>query len=132
MCTLETLKPGQKGTRELLTRFGPSLLCVLSRYDEGRREQLKTVELIAQWRTRERVATCHGSRSPCPRAGGVATRQVVPRIGGWERDLQRQVKSAGGRWVADQRVWILRRDAAESLDLLARRVVEVDGCGTAR
>ena len=45
MSTLKTLKPGQKGTKELLTRFGQSLLCVRYRYDEARREHVKTVEL---------------------------------------------------------------------------------------
>ncbi len=46
MRTTKTLKPGQKGTKELVTRFGPSLLLVRYRYDEDRREHLKTVELI--------------------------------------------------------------------------------------
>ena len=34
MRTLRTLKAGQKGDQELLTRYGPSLLCVRYRYDE--------------------------------------------------------------------------------------------------
>ncbi len=38
MRTVKTLKPGQKGTKELLRRFGPSLLNVRYRYDEDRRE----------------------------------------------------------------------------------------------
>ncbi len=142
MRTVKTLKPGQKGTKELLTRFGPSLLCVRYRYDEGRRERLKTVELVVERRSQEREAECPGSRSsgarmpgarmpgarmpgarmPGARAGGVATRRVALRIGWRERDLQRRVKSAGGRWDPGRRVWIVRRDAAERLDLLARVV----------
>ncbi len=46
MRTVKTLKPGQKGTKEMLTRFGPSLLYVRYRYDEARREHVKTVELV--------------------------------------------------------------------------------------
>ena len=41
MRTVTTLKPGQKGIEELLTRFGPSLLCVRDRHDEVRREHLE-------------------------------------------------------------------------------------------
>ncbi len=48
MRTVKTLKPGQKGTKELLTRFGPSLLYVRYRYDEDRREHVKTVELVVR------------------------------------------------------------------------------------
>ena len=51
-----------------------------------------------------------------------APRKVALRIDVWERDLQRRVKSAGGRWDPDRRVWFLRRDAAERLGLLGRVV----------
>ncbi len=40
MRTLKTLKPGKRGTRELLSRYGSSLLCVRYRYDERTRERL--------------------------------------------------------------------------------------------
>ncbi len=122
MRTVKTLKPGQKGTKELSTRFGPSLLMVRYRYDEDRREHLKTVELVIQRRSRDREAECPGSRSPGARPGSASSRRVALRIGWRERDLQRRVKSAGGRWDGDRRVWILRRDAVERLDLLARVV----------
>ena len=36
--------------------------------------------------------------------------------------VQRRVKSAGGRWDPVSRVWMLRRDTAERLDLLSRVV----------
>ncbi len=55
-------------------------------------------------------------------AGGSANRQVAPRIGGWERHLHQQVKSAGGQWYPVGRVWFLRRDVVEGLDLLSRVV----------
>ncbi len=158
MRTVKTLKPGQKGTKELLTRFGPSLLSprkpeslrfrlfgpglpaqetvleysdgllgVRYRYDEGSREHVKTVELVVQRRSREGEAECLGSRTagartPGARAGGVAARRVALRIGWRERDLQQRVKSAGGRWDPVRRVWMLRRDVAERLDLMPRVV----------
>ena len=44
------------------------------------------------------------------------------RVSRREKELQSRVKSAGGRWDPVRRVWILRRDAAERLDLLDRIV----------
>ncbi len=132
MCTVKTLKPGQQGTKELLPCFGPSLLCVRYRYDEDRREHVKTVELVVQRRSREGEAGSPGSRPSDARrslqtgsvsasgAGGAQPRRVALRIGWQERDLQQRVKSAGGWWDPDRRVWLLRRDVAERLDLLAR------------
>jgi hypothetical protein len=40
------LKPGQKGTKQLLTQYGDRLVCVRYRYDAQRKKRLKTVELI--------------------------------------------------------------------------------------
>ncbi len=94
-----------------MTRFGPSLLRVRYRYDDDRREHLKTVELVVQRHSRDRKLDCPESRPPERRARG-APQQVALRIGWRERDLQRRVKSAGGRWDPARRVWLLRRDAA--------------------
>ncbi len=113
MRTLKTLKPGQDG---------PSLLCVRYRYDEGTRERVKTVELVVERKARGGEGEGPGSRASGARAAGVARRRVALRIGREERGLQRRVKSAGGRWDPDRRVWMVRRDAVEQLDL-TRRVV---------
>ena len=122
MRTLRTLKPGQKGTKELLARHGSSLLRVRYRYDEDTREHLKTVELVVQRRSRERGLESLRTRKPRSVANGAARRKVALRIGWREREVQRRVKSAGGRWDPVRRVWILRRDLAERLDLLHRVV----------
>ncbi len=102
MRTVKTLKPGQDGTKELLTRFGPSLLYVRYRYDEDRREHVKTVELVVQRRSRDGEAECLGSRASDARAsletgsvsssgaGGARTWRVALRIGWRERDLQQR------------------------------------------
>ena len=42
------LKPGQKGTRRLVDKYGESLLCVRYRYDEIRGVKLKTVVIIVE------------------------------------------------------------------------------------
>lgn len=110
MRTLKTLKPGQAGTKELLARFGPSLLCVRYRYDEVTRQRLKTVELIVQRRSRP-------AEGPRP-----AARTVFVRVAWSEIVLRQQVKAAGGRWDPAARLWVLRRDRAERLGLLGRVV----------
>ncbi len=122
MRTLKTLKPGQRGTQELQARYGPSLLCFRYRYDEVTRERLKTVELVVQRRSPQSESECHGPRWLRRQATGAEGRTVALRIGWRERDLQSRVKLAGGRWDRRRRVWILRREMAERLDLLHRVV----------
>ncbi|MCP3997046.1 MAG: hypothetical protein GY722_18580 [bacterium] len=135
MLPKKTLKPGQKGTKGMLKRYGPSLLNVRYRYDEARREHVKTVEIVVQRRSREGEAECSGTRASGARASGTQVaggrsarsgagtpRRVALRIGRRERVLQQRVKSAGGRWDPVRRVWFLRRDEAERLDLLPRVV----------
>ena len=122
MRTLKTLKPGQHGTKELLTRFGPSLLFVRYRYDDDSRERVKTVELVVERKSRGGDGEDPGSRKLGVQAAGVASRRVALQVGLQERGLQRRVKAAGGRWDPNRRVWWLRQDAAERLDLM-RRVV---------
>ncbi len=122
MRTLKALKPGQKGTKDLSARYGPSLLLVRYRYDDDTRERLKTVELVGERRSREREAKCPGSRKVNNHAGGASRRRVALSIGWREKDLQRRVRSAGGRWGPVRRVWMLRRDVAERLELLDRVV----------
>ena len=40
------LKPGQKGTKQLLAQYGDRLICVRYRYDAQRKKRFKTVELV--------------------------------------------------------------------------------------
>ncbi len=122
MRTLKTLKPGQRGIKDLMTRFGSSLLYVRYRRDEDTGERLKTVELVGQRRWPQGEAEGSGPGAIGVRDGGAGRRKVALRIGLRERDLQWRVKSAGGRWDPARRVWVLRRDLAERLDLLHRVV----------
>jgi hypothetical protein len=94
------------------------------RYDEDQRERLKTVELVVDRCSRQAEADRHGSRKLGDPAAGAAPRTVALRIGWRERDLQRRIKSAGGRWYPGRKVWMLRRDVVERLGLLHRVVGE--------
>ena len=42
------LKPGQKGTKALVEKYGEALVCVRYRYYEASRTRIKTVELIVE------------------------------------------------------------------------------------
>ena len=48
MITRLKLKPGQKGTKSLVEKYGEALVCVRYRYDEVSRTRIKTVELIVE------------------------------------------------------------------------------------
>lgn len=46
METKLTLKPGKRGTKKLLRKYGKRLVCVRYRYDEETEMRYKTIELI--------------------------------------------------------------------------------------
>ncbi len=92
------------------------------RYDEATRERLKTVEWVVQRRSPKAESECRGPRRLRAQAKGAESRTVVPCIGWRERALQSRVKLAGGRRDRVRRVWNLRREMAERLDLLHRVV----------
>jgi len=107
------LKPGQKGTKQLLAQYGDRLICVRYRYDAQRKKRFKTVELLVAERDWE---------PPRPRFAhdqivglGVAFAEVAAR---------ERVKQAGGTWNPERRVWQLRYDRAVALGLKSRIVDE--------
>jgi hypothetical protein len=150
MRTLKTLRPGQKGTKELVGRYGTSLLCVRYRFDDLMRERVKTVELIIQRRSAEptlaplpvQTAAPPAGRTGASRApvvvGRAASKAALPgprsaaqrvalRIHWGETDLRQRIKSNGGWWDPHRRLWLLRRDHAERLGLLHRAAAEAGG-----
>jgi len=91
------LKPSQKGTKQLMAKYGDALVCVRYRYDEEKRKQIKTVEIIVS----EREWT-----PPPPR---YSHDDMVPlRIGYTEKALQEQARSAGGCWDRGRKLWFVR------------------------
>ena len=52
------LKPGQKGTKQLLSQYGTRLVCVRYRYDAQQKKRFKTVELIVAERPWEPPGSC--------------------------------------------------------------------------
>ena len=95
MRIVKTVKPGQKGTKELLSRYGACLLCVRYRCDEDTHESVKTVELVVRRRSVKHEAECEGSGKRGGRPGGPGSRRVAVRIG-WRRGSCRVGSSRRG------------------------------------
>jgi hypothetical protein len=113
MRTLLHLKPGQKGTKQLLTQYGDRLVCVRYRYDAQRKRRFKTVELIVAEREWE---------PPPPRYA--ADTIVRVHVGFAEVEMRDQVKQAGGKWNPSRKIWELRYGQVVGLKLEGRIVEE--------
>ena len=107
------LKPGQKGTKQLLAQYGDRLICVRYRYDAERKKGLKTVELRVAERDWEP-----------PRRHLAHDRIVGLRVAFADVAVRDRVKQAGGTWNPDRRVWQLRYDRVLALGLTDRIVDE--------
>ncbi len=107
------LKPGQKGTKQLLAQYGDRLICVRYRYDAQRKKRFKTVELLVAERDWQ---------PPGPR---FADDQIVGlHVAFADAAVRERVKQAGGKWNPDRRVWQLRYDRVMALRLASRIVDE--------
>ena len=113
MRTLLHLKPGEKGTKQLLAQYGDGLVCVRYRDDAQRKKRFRTVELIVWKREWE----------PPPRRFA-ADAMVGVRVGFAAVELRDHVKQAGGKWHRSRKVWELRNDHVVTLTLEARIVEE--------
>jgi hypothetical protein len=97
MKTRLILKPGQRGTKRLVEKYGDALVCVRFRYDAVLRQRLKTVELIV-----ERI-----NWEPPPQR--FALDELVPlHIEAYDMQKRSQAKEAGGRWDREKRLWFVR------------------------
>ena len=103
--------PGQPGTKALLTIYGDRLVCVRYRYDRIQGKRYKTVEIIvdeAPWRP--------PAQTPAPET------IVYLQVAWGERAIAQQIKAAGGQWHRGYKLWAIRCDHAQPLDLLERMV----------
>jgi hypothetical protein len=84
MKTHTHLKPGQKGTRRLVEKFGDALLCVRYRYDAIRGVRLKTVEIVVE-------------EKPCKSFLRYKDEDIVSLILSYtKKDLRDKLKALGG------------------------------------
>jgi hypothetical protein len=106
------LKPGQPGTKKWLEKFGEDLLCVRYRDDKVNHRKLTTVEIIVE----QRAWKINPQRIP-------RNKLMTIQVGYDEKNIQRLVRSAGGKWNRTGQVWQL--SYGEILDLgLEQRIVK--------
>lgn len=105
------LKPGQKGTKKLLQQYGKQLVYVRYRYDDKRKKRLKTIELIVEEKEWE-----SGKNQL------VENEIVCVQINLMEKELQHKVKTAGGVWNRNKKVWELPYRQVLELNLEERIV----------
>lgn len=116
-------RPGEKGTRKLVEKYGERLICIRYRYDPARRKRLKTVELIIaeeDWQPPEP----HPQELKPAGLGPTTfyTRRVGIRLAYDEVDLRRQVKAVGGMWDPAERLWFVPEEYVRRLGLVQRVV----------
>jgi hypothetical protein len=109
MDVVKTLKPGKPGTKRLQERYGEQLVAVRYRLDRKTNTHYTTVELIV-----EQKYALYKTLLPAH------TPQVALRIFRHENDLQRLIRSAGGKWDRENQVWLIERSEAERLGLAER------------
>jgi hypothetical protein len=100
------LKPGQKGTKALVEKYGDALVCVRYRYDEARRTRIKTVELIVE------------RKELSPSLDNKEDETLVPvQIAFRETTLKEMAKKMGGRWDPEVRLWYIPFGKIKGTDL---------------
>lgn len=106
------LKPGQKGTKHLVEKYGKALLYVRYRYDEDRGVRLKTVEIVVE----EKAWNPH-----LP----LRDEDVVPMIVNFsEMDLREKLKDAGGRWNPEEKLWFVPYGQIRGTELEDRILID--------
>ncbi|MEJ2637314.1 MAG: hypothetical protein P8184_18760 [Calditrichia bacterium] len=111
MNIVRKLRPGQPGTKKWVNQYGEKLLCVRYRYNRDESQKLKTVEIIVEKSRWEP----DGERIP-------HNKMVDLHIKYGEISLGKLVKSAGGRWNKEKKLWELAYGEAVALGLKERIV----------
>jgi len=100
------LRPGNRGTKKLVSQYGDKLMCVRYRYDETAKKRYKTVELI--------VDEINWSPKTTP------VNNTFLFIDWNEKELQEIAKSNGGTWSHTRKLWKLNYETIQKLGLEAR------------
>lgn len=113
MITRLTLKPGQKGTKALVEKYGSDLVCIRYRYDEESRMRIKTVELIEE------------KKGLPAKQQKFADEALVPvRIAYGELDLGKMARKPGGKWDPAGKVWLIKYGNIRGTVLEAHMVLD--------
>jgi len=99
------LKPGQKGTKQLLEKYGKALLCVRYRYDEAHCVRLKTVEITIE-------------EKPLQPPFRFRDTDIVPvSVLFTEEVFRDKLKTSGGRWDPLTKSWLVPFGAVRGTEL---------------
>jgi hypothetical protein len=105
------MNAGEKGTKKLVERFGDRLVCVRYRYDYENMRKMKTVELIIEEGSLPKTS----SRIPLNKIMKLSVAYE-------EFSIRRLIRSVGGRWNSQEKVWELPYRQVLSLGLQERIV----------
>lgn len=112
MKTRLNLKPGQKGTKHLVEKYGKALLYVRYRYDEDRGVRLKTLEIVVE-------------EKPWNSLLRLRDEETVPMIVNFsEVDLREKLKAAGGRWNPEAKLWYVPYGSIRGTELEERIMLD--------
>lgn len=100
------LKPGQKGTKSLVEKYGDALVCVRYRYDEESRTRIKTVELIVEKKELPALRRRIKDETPVP-----------VQIAYGETALGKLARKLGGRWSPEVKLWYIEYGMIKGTEL---------------
>jgi len=112
LITRRTVYPGAPGSQKWQKLYGDKLLCVRYKYDDQKNKRITTIELIAdeqEWQ---------------PNTTFIPKNKIVHlQIKYGEIDLARKVKSLGGKWNKEKKVWEIAYRFVQALGL-SNRIVD--------
>ena len=100
---IKKIDPQAPGARRWAATYGSQLVCVRYRVDPQRQRRLTTVEIVV-----DEAPTLNSVR-------------VGVRVAWGEKDLGRAVRTGGGIWDANAKLWMMTLGQARSLGLVDRR-----------
>ena len=101
----KTMQPGEMGTKQLLNKYGNSLVCVRYRTDKIAQKRYTTVELIIN----EKDIYIAKNELYC-----------WVKINYNETELRQQAKNMGAKWHTNEKLWEMDYQTAKSLNLHKR------------
>jgi len=113
----KVLRPGDKGTKRILHTYGDSLICVRYRYDKKNKKRFTTAEIII-----DEKPWIHSPVSENKQQ--IEPERVLIRVSYGETELRTKIKSLGGRWDRDQKLWKIAYQVVKQLHL-EERIVKV-------
>lgn len=111
MITQKKLTAGKPGTRKWMKKYGEDFLCLRYKYDPDIKMKIKTVELVVEREPWEKNLL----RIP-------ENKTVFVRVEYGEVHIGKMLKSVGGIWDRQKRLWEVKYGHVKELGLTKRIV----------